>query len=39
VFQAPAGWSFAAYKVGDKVKATYELQNGKMMASEIIKSS
>ena len=39
VFQVPAGWSFAAYKVGDKVKVTYELQNGKMMASEIIKSS
>ena len=34
-----AGWSFTTYKVGDKVKVTYQLQNGKMMASEIIKAS
>ena len=39
VFEAPAGWSFTTYKVGDKVKVTYETQGGKMMASEIIKSS
>ena len=39
VFEAPAGWAFTTYKVGDKVKVTYETQNGKMMASEIIKSS
>ena len=39
VFEAPAGWSFTTYKVGDKVKVTYELQGGKMMASQIIKES
>jgi Cu/Ag efflux protein CusF len=39
VFQVPAGWKFADYKVGEKVKVTYELQNGKMMASEIIKTT
>ena len=39
VFEAPAGWSFTTYKVGDKVKVTYETENGKMMASEIIKAS
>jgi hypothetical protein len=39
VFEAPAGWSFTTYKVGDKVKVTYELQGGKMMASAIIKES
>ena len=39
VFQAPVGWNFTTYKVGDKAKVTYELQNGKMMASEIIKTS
>jgi hypothetical protein len=39
VFEAPAGWSFTTYKIGDKVKVTYQLQGGKMMASEIIKES
>lgn len=39
VFQAPAGWSFSAYKVGEKVKVTYEVQDGKMMASEIVNAS
>jgi hypothetical protein len=39
VFAAPTGWNFTTYKVGDKVKVTYELKGGKMMASEIIKES
>jgi Cu/Ag efflux protein CusF len=38
VFQAPAGWNFANYKVGDKVRVIYEMQNGKMTASEIVRA-
>ena len=39
LFEVPAAWSFTGYKVGDKVKVTYEAQNGKMMASEVTHAS
>lgn len=39
VFQAPAGWDFSTYKVGEKVRITYQQQNGKMMASQIARVS
>ena len=39
VFMLPSTFSATGFKVGDKVKVTYTLQNGKMMASEIIKAS
>jgi hypothetical protein len=39
VFTLPATWSSAGFKVGDKVKVTYQIQNGKMMASEVTKTS
>jgi hypothetical protein len=39
VFTLPATWSGAGFKVGDKVKVTYEIQNGKMMASAVTKAS
>jgi hypothetical protein len=39
VFMLPSTFSATGFKVGDKVKVTYTLQNGKMMASEVSKSS
>ena len=35
MFDLPATWKGTGYKVGDKVKVTYETQNGKMMASAV----
>ena len=35
----PSSWSGTGFKVGDKVKVTYQIQNGKMMASEVTKAS
>lgn len=34
-FGLPSTWSGTGYKVGDKVKVIYEMQNGQMMASSI----
>jgi len=39
IFVVPATWSAASFKVGDKVKVTYTLKGGKMMASDVIKAS
>ena len=39
VFETPAGWTFTAYKAGDKVAVTYAVENGKMVASLITKAS
>lgn len=39
VFSVPTSWHFEDYKIGDKVKVTYETKNGKMTASEIVHSS
>jgi len=39
VFTLPAAWKGTGFKVGDKVKVTYQIQNGKMMASEVSKAS
>ena len=38
-FQVPATWKFSDYKVGEKVKVTYQTQNGKMMASDVQRAS
>jgi hypothetical protein len=34
-FYLPKTWKSTGFKVGDKVTVTYELQNKKMMASEV----
>ena len=39
VFTLPSTWSGTGFKVGDKVKVTYQIQNGKMMASDVAKAS
>lgn len=39
MFELPAKWKSAGYKVGDKVTVTYELKAGKMMATEISHAS
>jgi Cu/Ag efflux protein CusF len=39
IFDLPATWKGTGFKVGDKVKVTYEMQNGKMMASEVAHAS
>lgn len=39
VFAVPGGWKFADYKVGEKVKVTYEMKNGQMAASAITRAS
>ena len=35
-FTVPATWDFAAYKVGEKVTVTYDVQKGKMNASTVV---
>ena len=39
IFDLPASWSGSGFKIGDKVKVTYETQNGKMMASAVTHAS
>ena len=39
VFRLPSTFSATGFKVGDKVKVTYTIQSGKMMASEVTKTS
>ncbi len=39
IFQVPSTWKFGDYKVGEKVKVTYQTQNGKMMASDVQRAS
>jgi Cu/Ag efflux protein CusF len=39
VFMLPSSFSASGFKVGDKVKVTYTMQNGKMVASEVSKTS
>jgi|SwirhirootsSR3_FD_contig_31_13659880_length_452_multi_5_in_0_out_0_1 hypothetical protein len=39
IFLLPATWNAAGFKVGDKVKVTYTMQGGKMMASDVSKAS
>ncbi len=38
-FQLPTTWKSAGFKVGDKVLITYEMQNGKMVASSVAHAS
>jgi len=35
MFELPATWNATGFKVGDKVKVTYDTQNGKMVASAV----
>ncbi len=39
VYDLPTSWQSNGFKVGDKVKVTYELKNGKMMASAVTHAS
>jgi len=39
VYDLPATWKATGFKVGDKVKITYEMKNGKMMASAVAHAS
>lgn len=39
VYDLPATWKATGFKVGDKVKITYEMKNGKMMASAVTYAS
>ncbi len=38
-FELPAAWKGTGFKVGDKVKVTYQAQNGKMMVSAVTHAS
>ena len=39
VFSLPAAWKATGFKIGDKVKITYEVTNGKMMANAVTHAS
>jgi hypothetical protein len=39
IFVLPATWQGTGFNVGDKVKVTYEMQNGEMTASDIAHQS
>jgi Cu/Ag efflux protein CusF len=39
IFALPAAWDGAGFKIGDKVKVTYEMQSGKMMANAVAHES
>jgi Cu/Ag efflux protein CusF len=39
VYDLPTSWQSNGFKVGDKVKITYQVQNGKMMASAVTHAS
>jgi Cu/Ag efflux protein CusF len=39
VFTAPTGWAFANYKAGDKVRVTYDMMDGKRVATQIARTS
>jgi hypothetical protein len=39
VFSLPTTWKATGYKVGDKVKVTYQVQKGQMMASAVTHAS
>jgi Cu/Ag efflux protein CusF len=36
IFVTPASWDFKKYKVGEKVKVSYEMKNGAMQATQIV---
>jgi Protein of unknown function (DUF1344) len=39
VFTFPAAWKPTGFKIGDQVTVSYEIQNGKMVASSITHAS
>jgi hypothetical protein len=39
IFETPATWSATGFKIGDKVKVTYEMRDGKMVASAVAHAS
>jgi Cu/Ag efflux protein CusF len=39
IFDLPASWKATGFKIGDQVKVTYEVQNGKMTASAVVHES
>jgi Protein of unknown function (DUF1344) len=39
VYDTPATWKATGFKVGDKVTVTYDMKDGKMMASAVAHAS
>ena len=35
-FEVPAGWNFSKYKVGEKIRVSYQKKNGMMDATRIV---